>query len=138
MRRAEKASERESGGRRLNRQLSDLQEFIVLRALEGIERGVIAEEYFGLERRYKGFWTDPCFSLREKQAYEQRYRRAQPAISRALRTLEACGLVELLRHRRYVKKVRATAQGKKVAEALSADEREQTPGRSSACRRTEK
>ena len=123
---AEKDSERESGGRKVIQRLSRLQEFILSRALEGIPRGVIAAEYFGLERRYKGFWTDPCFSAREKRAYEERYRRAQPAITRALRRLEARGLVELGRHRRYVKNVRVTAEGKKAAETLSADEKGST------------
>lgn len=78
---------------------------------KGVERGEIVECIFGLQRRYCGYFTDPCMSLNEKRKYEHRYRRAQPVLTRCLRKLENRGLVRLIRHGRYVKRISLTPQG---------------------------
>ena len=83
---------------------------------DGIERGEIVERVFGLERRYCRFYTDPCMRPKEKQDFERRYRCVQPVVSRCLRKLENRGLVRLIRHGRYVKKVDLTLQGRMLKE----------------------
>ncbi len=94
---------------------------------DGVERGELVQYVFGLERRYCGYYSDPCMPPREKREYERRYRRAQPVVSRCLRRLESKGLVHLIRHGRYVKAVALTSDGMaavhrktpiKVAEAI--------------------
>jgi hypothetical protein len=98
--------------------LSSLMKWIVINAGDGIDRGEIVSQYFHLERRYCGFFTDPCMKGKEKRDYETRYRRVQPALSRSLLRLQQRGLVELIRHRRYVKEIRLTAMGKQLRDDL--------------------
>jgi hypothetical protein len=83
---------------------------------KGVERGELIECIFGLPRRYCGCFTDPCMTPNEKQKYEQRYRHAQPVLTKCLRKLENRGLVRLIRHGRYVKKVDLTQKGRMLKE----------------------
>ena len=99
--------------------LSALMKFILLKADGGIQRGDIAEKFYGLERRYCGHYTDPCLRGKEKIRYDQQYRRAQPAISKTLRRLEKRGLVQLVRHGKYVKEVCLTEKGKLTTQKLN-------------------
>lgn len=78
---------------------------------KGVERGELVECIFGLLRRYRGYFTDPCMSANEKRKYERHYRRAQPVLTRCLRKLESRGLVRLIRHGRYVKRINLTTRG---------------------------
>jgi len=78
---------------------------------KGVERGELVECIFGLPRRYRGYFVDPCMSANEKAKYERRYRCAQPVLTRCLRKLENRGLVRLIRHGRYVKRINLTPQG---------------------------
>ena len=115
------ASEGKCRGVKVNcKRLSALQAWILGKAVEGIERGEIAEGYYGLERRYCGYHNEVCLSRRKEREYQRRYRRAQSAITRALSRLEECGLVTLIRHRRNVKRVVATEGGRRLALVLDA------------------
>jgi len=102
--------------------LSPLMEFILLNAGDGIERGQIVEKFYGLERRYCGWYTDPCFTPKEKRDYEHRYRRIQPVVTRALNRLAVRGLVQLIRRGLYVKEIRLTSEGKSIAQHLKGNE----------------
>ena len=102
--------------------LSPLMKFILLNAVGGIQRGEIAEKFYELERRYCGHYTDPCLRGKHKSDYEHQYRRAQPAISKALRRLEKRGLIRLVRHGRYVKEVHLTQKGSLLTQILHEDE----------------
>jgi DNA-binding transcriptional ArsR family regulator len=94
--------------------LSALMRFILLSADGGAQRGEITERFYRLERRYCGHYSDPCLRGTEKRRYDRRYRRAQPAISKALRRLEKRGFVHLIRPGRYVKCVCLTEEGRRV------------------------
>ena len=85
--------------------------FILCSTDDKTERGEIAEGFYGLVHRYCGHYTDPCLRGKQKSYYELRYRRAQPAILKALRKLEERGLVRLIRRGRYVKEVCLTEEG---------------------------
>ena len=101
--------------------ISALMRFILLCADGGIQRGEITERFYGLERRYSGYYTDPCLRGKQKSRYDCQYRRAQPAISKALRRLEKRGLVRLIRRGRYVKEVCFTEKGSLLAQILNKD-----------------
>jgi len=101
--------------------LSSLMKFILLNADGGIQRGEIIERFYGLERRYCGYYSDPCLRGKQKSHYERQYRRAQPAISKALRRLEKRGLVRLIRRGRYVKEVCLTEKGSILTQILNKD-----------------
>jgi len=107
------APEQGQGARKLSR-LSKLQRWILHHAGEGMERSRIAEGYFGLQRRYVGWYTDPYMSRNVKKKYEARYRRRQPAITKSLLRLEDRGLVKLVRHGRCVKAVELTDVGRNL------------------------
>ena len=109
--------ESEHEGETVNR-FSKLMRWILLNAGDGIQRGEITSGYYGLERRYVGFYPDPCLSRSSEAQHQRQYRRAQPAVSRALARLAARGLVELVRHGTVVKAVRLTARGSEEARAL--------------------
>jgi len=98
--------------------LTDLACWILEHASDGMERGQIVEGFAGLERRYCGYFTDPCFTKNEKRLFEAEYRRVQPVITKTLRRLEKLGLVHLTRRKRYVKTVHLTEKGKALAVAL--------------------
>lgn len=84
-----------------------------------IERGeLVAAHYDVGGRRYRSFYVDPCFGKTESRRYNRCYKRAQPAISRCLKKLESRGLVRLIRHRKYVKKIELTAEGRMLVESL--------------------
>ena len=111
----DKPSEVNSGSQKVNRKrLSRLMSNILAHVDgdDGIERGELVASLYNVERRYCGHWTDPCMRPKELREYERRYRRAQPTITRALKKLESRGLVRLIRHQRYVKKVILTAHGR--------------------------
>ena len=101
-----------------NVQLTALACWILQHTAEGIERGRIAEGFFGLERRYCGWFTDPCFGPNKKRTYEQAYRHAQPRITKTLKRLEKLGLIHLIRERAYVKHVTLTEEGREIARQL--------------------
>ena len=104
--------------------LSPLMRFILVNVGDGIHRGEIIEKFYGLERRYIGWDTDPCFRPKKKENYERRYRRAQPALTRALGRLQKRGLVNLVKHSSYVKEIFLTVEGKAVAQTLRAAQSE--------------
>ena len=84
-----------------------------------IERGeLVAAHYDVGGRRYCGFYVDPCYTKPQNRKYNRCYKRAQPAITRCLKKLESRGLVNLLRHGRYIKKIKITAEGKMLIEGL--------------------
>ena len=91
--------------------LSALMIFILCNTDGKTERGDIVEGFYGLDRRYCGYYTDPCLRGKQKSCYELRYRRAQSAISKALRRLNERGLICLIRRGRYVKEVCLTEDG---------------------------
>ena len=92
--------------------------FVLLNTGDGIERAEIIAQYYRLSRRYCKHYTDPCFSQREQREFDERFRRAQAAVTKLLDRLEKRGLVELLRCRQYVKRVRLTSNGELVAHTL--------------------
>lgn len=99
--------------------LSMLMRWILEHTGNGIDRGQIVEGFYGLERRYCKWYTDPCFTPKEKWEYERRYRLVQPVVSRTLRRLETRGLVQSTRHGRYAKRIQLTAEGKIIAKELT-------------------
>jgi hypothetical protein len=101
-----------------NVQLTTLASWVIQHTDGAIDRGEIAAGFFGLERRYCGYFTDPCFSSKKRQEYEKEYRRAQPRITRTLKRLETLGLVHLTRQNSYVKQMRLTNKGKEAAAQL--------------------
>jgi len=102
-----------------HKHLSALMRFILLNAGSGFQRSEITERFYGLERRYFGYYVDNFLHGRQKINYERRYQRAQPAISKALRRLEKRGLVQLVRHGPYVKEIFLTEKGKFTAQTLN-------------------
>ena len=98
--------------------LSDLARWILLHTGDGIDRAEIVQKFYGLERLYRGWYVDPCFTAKEIFEHERLNRHAQPRVSMTLKRLEKRGFVRLIRRRRYVKKVLLTAQGKTVVEEL--------------------
>jgi DNA-binding transcriptional ArsR family regulator len=107
-------------GQKVNRnRLSILMRWILERTGNGIDRGQIVEGFYGLERRYRKWYTDPCFTPKKKCEYERRYRLVQPVVSRTLRRLEARGLVQSTRHGRYAKRIQLTAEGALIAKELT-------------------
>ena len=98
--------------------LSQLMKFILVNIGDGIDRGEIIARYYGLERRYCKWYTDPCFTPKEKCEYERRYRLVQPAVSRTLMRLESRELIKSTRRGRYIKRIQLTAEGKIIAEKL--------------------
>jgi DNA-binding transcriptional ArsR family regulator len=101
--------------------LSPLMKCILFNSDGGIQRGEIVERVYGLERRYSGYYTDSCLRGKQKSHYARQYRRAQPAISKALRRLEERGLVRLIRRGRYVKEIRLTEKGSILTQILNKD-----------------
>ncbi|MCX5638835.1 MAG: hypothetical protein NTX52_14250 [Planctomycetota bacterium] len=99
--------------------LSMLMRWILEHTGNGIDRGQIVEGFYGLDRRYCKWYTDPCFTPKEKCEYERRYRLVQPVVSRTLRRLETRGLVQSTRHKRYIKRIQLTAEGKIIAKELT-------------------
>jgi hypothetical protein len=94
--------------------LSGLQERILANAGSGLARGDIAQGEYALERRYRGFYTDPYMTRNSKKEYEARYRRCQPTITKSLRRLEARGLVRLIRQGPCVKTLELTDLGRNL------------------------
>jgi hypothetical protein len=101
-----------------NMRFTPLASWILGHTDNGIDRGQIAEGYFGLERRYRGYFTDPCFRPTEKRRYEAEYKKAQPRITKTLKRVETLGLVHLVRQHSYVKRVTLTQRGREVAHEL--------------------
>ena len=115
-------TQRKYGGQKVNhKHLSKLMRAILspIDIDKGVERGELIERIFELPRRYCNFYTDPCMSPKERRKYERCYRRAQPSITRALKRLEERGLVRLTRHKRYVKRLNLTPQGKLFVDMLT-------------------
>jgi len=98
--------------------LSELMKFILCHIGDGIERGEIVEKYYGLERRYCGYYTDPCMYPKELRDYEHLYRKKQPVITKTLSRLEKRGLVQLIRQNQYVKRISLTKKGRTVVQEL--------------------
>jgi hypothetical protein len=116
-------SEAEYGIRNVNQKhISKLMRDILscIDSADGIiERGeLVANPYDIGGRKYCGFYVDPCFGETKSRKYNRCYRRAQPAMTRALNKLEGRGLVQLVRHGRYIKKIELTAEGKMIVECL--------------------
>ena len=86
---------------------------------ECVDRGELVAAFYDVGgRRYCGCYLDPCYSKTQNRKYRHCYKRAQPAITRCLKKLEGRGLVKLLRHGRYIKKIKITAEGKMLIEGL--------------------
>jgi len=86
---------------------------------ECVERGELVAAFYDVGgRRYCGCYLDPCYSKTQNRKFNRCYKRAQPAITRCLKKLEDRGLVKLLRHGRYVKRITLTPQGKTLAGAM--------------------
>lgn len=84
-----------------------------------VERGELVAALYDIGgRRYCGYYVDPCFSKTESRKYNQCYKRAQPAMTRTLKKLEIRGLIRLIHHGRYVKRLSLTPQGKIVSSEL--------------------
>ena len=110
-----------SGGRKVSgKQLSQLQKFILAHAVNGIERGEIVAEHYGLERRYRGYYADPCFRGKAKHDFNARYRRVQPVVTRSLKRLAERGLVQLVRRGHCVKEIITTVEGRNLLRTISA------------------
>ena len=108
-------------GRKVNQKhLSKLMRDILgcIDSADGIERGQLVASLYGLERRYCGHWTDPCMRPKELREYERLYRKKQPVITRTLCRLAKRGLVRLIRHGKYIKKIELTSEAKKAVEEL--------------------
>lgn len=99
--------------------LTALAQWILQYTGVGIERGQIAEGFFGISRFYRGWYVDPCLSPKERGDHNAVYRRIQPVITKTLKQLESLALVVLIRRHRYVKKVRSTEQGERLADRLN-------------------
>ena len=83
---------------------------------ECVDRGELVAAFYNIGgRKYCGYYVDPCFSKPQNRKYNRCYRRAQPAITRCLKKLESRGLVKLLRHGRYVKRITLTPKGRTLA-----------------------
>ncbi len=86
---------------------------------ECVDRGELVVAHYDVGgRRYCGFYVDPCYTKPQNRKYNRCYKRAQPAITRCSKKLEGRGLVNLLRHGRYIKKIKITAEGKMLIEGL--------------------
>jgi DNA-binding PadR family transcriptional regulator len=99
--------------------LSNQMKFILVNTGDGVARGEIFSRYYGLERRYCGYYTDPCLCGKSLQEFEQLYHGKQPVFSKSLKKLEKKGLVKLIKHGRYVKKIQLTPEGHLVAAELA-------------------
>jgi hypothetical protein len=110
-------------GQKVNQKhLSALMKFILVKTGNGADRGEIFSTYYRLERRYCGYYTDPCLRGRYLQEYERLYRDKQPVFSKALKRLEERGLVSLIKHGNYIKRIQLTPDGQ-----CAATELEKTP-----------
>ena len=98
---------------------SKLSQWILLNTGEGMERGKILEGFYNLERLYRGWYVDPCYTPKEKRDHDRMNANTQPLITMTLKRLQKRGLVELIRHGQYVKELRLTSEGKAVAEKLN-------------------
>lgn len=107
-------------GPKVNRNcLSNQIKFIMVNAGDGADRGEIFARYYGLARRYLGYYTDPCMHGKELREYQKLYCEKQPVFTKALRRLEAKGLVKLIKHGCYVKRIHLTHEGSLLAAQLS-------------------
>jgi DNA-binding transcriptional ArsR family regulator len=96
------------------RKLSPLMIEILHAIGDGIERGALVEKLYGLRRRYRGWYTDPCLRGNTKREHDRRYRNAQAVLSRTLKRLQRRGLITLVRKHEYVKAVSLTEKGRMV------------------------
>jgi hypothetical protein len=107
-------------GQKVNRRhLSALMKFILVNVGDGVDRGEIFSRYYCLERRYRGYYTDPCMCGKELREYERLYHNKQPVFSKTLKRLEEKSLVLLIKHGSYVKRIQLTPEGHLVAAQLS-------------------
>ena len=93
---------------------SKLARWILLNTGDGIERGQITEDFFGIERLYCGWYVDPCYTSKEIRERANKSGKAQSLITKTLSRLEQLGLVRLVRRKQYVKAVELTQSGKAV------------------------
>ena len=120
----DRAARRSSRGRNVSRSgLSRLQRHILVSAVHGVERGEIIAELYGLERRYRGHHEEALLNCAEELDFQERYRRAQPAVTRALHRLEQRGLAQLERRGACIKQVRLTDDGRQVVDTLRVEGR---------------
>ena len=112
-------SESKYEGPKVNNRFSELAKWILLNIGDGIDRADIVARYFGIERLYCGFYVDPCFRPKERRRHNHLYRHSQPRVTMTLKRLERRGLIHLIRHGKYVKRIRLKEKGKAVAKELS-------------------
>ena len=107
-------------GQKVSRnRLSNLMKFILVNVGDGADRGEIFSHYYGLSRRYCSFYTDPCLRGKEHRDYEKLYCKKQPVFSKALKRLAEKGLIQLIRHGRYVKEIQLTQEGSLLTNELT-------------------
>ena len=107
-----------------HKRLSKLMQWILLYTGDGIERGQIIQDLYGLERGYNGCWADLCLRGKEKIRYDNKYRKVQPVLSKCLNRMEKRNLVKLIRHGRYVKRIHLTTVGRRISEHMSENEKQ--------------
>lgn len=120
----DRAADSGSGAWKVSRiRLSKLQKLILVRAANGgVERADVVAEFFKLGRRYRGHHDEACLSHRKEREHQERYRRAQPTVTRALKRLEARGLAQLIRTSGgYIKKIELSIEGQALATVIAAD-----------------
>jgi len=86
--------------------------------LEPASLAAIAEGFYGIEPLYCGHYVDPCLSARARHDRQVKCRCVQSTITKTLRHLENHGLVEPVLQQGYVKAVRLTPKGRRLASEL--------------------
>jgi len=104
------------------KRISKLSCWIFQNTGDGIERGEIVAGFYGLPRLYRHFYVDPCFGPKQRREYDRKFRYAQPRVTMALKRLEKRGLIQLICHGKYVKRIRLTERGKTISNELNTSE----------------
>jgi len=121
----DRAADGSSGAQKVNHSLSKLQKLILVRAADGgVRRADVVAEFYGLERRYRGHHDEACLSRPREREYQRQYHCAQATVTRALRRLEARGLVQPVRTAGgYAKRIKLTDDGRQVVDTLRVEGR---------------
>jgi hypothetical protein len=104
------------------KRISKLSCWILQNTGDGIERGEIVARFYKLPRLYCKFYVDPCFGPKQQREHDRKFRYAQPRVTMALKRLEKRGLIQLIRHGKYVKRICLTEKGKTISNELNTSE----------------
>jgi len=104
------------------KRISKLSCWILQNTGDGIERGEIVARFYKLPRLYCKFYVDPCFGPKQQREHDRKFRYAQPRVTMALNRLEKRGLIQLIRHGKYVKRICLTENGKTISNELNTSE----------------